>query len=55
MILRLGEREIQLMYLGRAHTAVPGHGPVGGKTAFAEAQEPMALLDRETRRGFDAG
>jgi hypothetical protein len=29
--------------------------PLGGKAEVAEAQELMALLHREIRRGFDEG
>ena len=105
MSLRLGDREIQLIFLGRAHsnsdillylpdekllyagdlavngtlpafpdghitkwltvldkvaevdaeTIVPGHGPVGDKNDFDSAQELLALLNDEIRRGYDAG
>lgn len=105
MTIRLGDRVIDLIYLGRAHTAgdillhlpddgvlyagdiafhqvlpafpdghitkwldvmeettkieadtiVPGHGPVGDKSQFAESKELMAQLHGEIRRGYDQG
>jgi cyclase len=35
-------------------TIVPGHGPIGGKSALAEMQEYLVVLKREARRRYDA-